>query len=124
MPLGKLALETAAEIAFHGSRADAFPAAQAAAIDAIQVLLIDGFLERLAGSLAAQDTRHSLAEVTPAAQALRFRNQDLQDAVAERPQSSWRIDRRTQPLPRSREPPQCTQDLGPVYRAEILMIPF
>ena len=48
MPLGELALEAAAEIALDGGGADSFSAAQAAAVDAVQVLLIDGLLECLA----------------------------------------------------------------------------
>ena len=48
LPLGELALEAAAEIALDGGGADTFSAAQAAAVDAIQVLLVDGLLECLA----------------------------------------------------------------------------
>ena len=55
MPGGELAPESAEEIALDGGGADAFPAAQAAAVGAVQVLLIDGLLKRLAGALATQD---------------------------------------------------------------------
>src|SRR5208283_6027032 len=85
MPLGELALEPAPEVAFHGGRSDALPAAQAAAVDAVQVLLIDSFLERLAGPLAGQDAGQRLAGVTPAAEAFRFGDLDLQETMAEPP---------------------------------------
>ena len=43
LPLGELALEAAAEIALDGGGADAFSAPQAAAVDAVQVLLVMAF---------------------------------------------------------------------------------
>src|SRR5579862_8650315 len=39
------------------------------------------------------------------------------------PQSSWRTIRRHQPLFRSRDPPHLGHDIGPVYRADIVIVP-
>ena len=40
-----------------------------------------------------------------------------------KPQSSCRTVLRHQPLFRRREPPQCGHDIGPVYRADIVIVP-
>ena len=63
MPLFKLAFESLAKVAFHGGGADLFPAAQPAAVDAVQMLLVDRLLVGFAGSLARQDAGKPLAEV-------------------------------------------------------------
>ncbi len=85
MPLGELADEAAPEVAFHGSRPDALPPPQATAVDAIQMLHIDGFLESLAGALPAQDAGQRLTGTTPAGGALGFGDQDIQKTVAQPP---------------------------------------
>ena len=66
MVLAGSTLQLALEMALHGGRADAFAAAQAAAVDAVQVLAKDRSLKRFAGALAAQDARKALAELPPA----------------------------------------------------------
>src|SRR5581483_1614439 len=40
-----------------------------------------------------------------------------------KPQSSWRTVLRHQPLCRRREPPHLGHDIGPVYRADIVIVP-
>jgi len=52
MPLGKLTAKTMLEIALHGGGSNAFPPTQPAAVDAVQVLAVDGFLEGFTGALA------------------------------------------------------------------------
>jgi hypothetical protein len=99
MPLGELALEPAAEIALDSGGADAFPPAQAAAVDAIQMLLVDGLLERLAGTLAAQDAGQRLAGAPPAAETFRLGDLDLQQAMAQAP--VFVADRSTNPAIRT-----------------------
>ena len=85
MPLAKLALESTLKVAFHGGRADAFAAAQAAAVDAVQVLAEDHRLKGFAGPLARQDPWKPLAEVASAIVTLEFRGLQLNDAVPEAP---------------------------------------
>jgi hypothetical protein len=70
MPLFELALESPPEVALHGRGAEVFPPAQAAAVDAVQVLLIDGLLKRLAGTLTAQNSGQRLAGLASTTQAL------------------------------------------------------
>jgi hypothetical protein len=67
MPFGKLPPQSMLKMALHSRGADAFAAAQPAAIDSIQVLLKDRFSKGLARSLAGQDTRQSLARLLAAA---------------------------------------------------------
>src|SRR4051794_30572901 len=43
--------------------------------------------------------------------------------VRRNPHSSWRTLLRHQPLWRRREPPQLGHDIGPVYRADIVIVP-
>ena len=85
MPLAKLALESTLKVAFHGGRADAFAAAQAAAVDAVQMLAEDHRLERFARTLARLNPWKALAEVASAVVALKFRGFQLEDAVPEPP---------------------------------------
>ena len=73
------------EVALDGDRAKALPAAQPAAVDAVQVLLIDGLLKRLAGTLAAQDSRQPLAGLVPVAQAQPLVGGDLDETVPQAP---------------------------------------
>src|SRR5712692_7852302 len=68
MPLPELTLESAAEVALDGGGADAFPPAQAAAVDAVQVLAEDHLLVGFAGPLAFQDARKPLSKVAAATQ--------------------------------------------------------
>src|SRR5579885_1296098 len=70
MPLLELAPESAPEVAFYGGRPDALPTPQAAAIDAIPVLLIDRLLKRLAGALIRQNPWERLAGRAPTFQTL------------------------------------------------------
>ena len=51
MPLGELPFETVPEVALHGGCAEVFPPPEAAAVDPVQVLAEDRFLEGLAGPL-------------------------------------------------------------------------
>ena len=85
MPLPELTLQAALEVAFHSSSPDVFPPAQAAAVDAIQVLLKHRFLEGFAGSLATQNTREELARLALAVQTLGFGNLDLQQTMPQAP---------------------------------------
>ena len=113
MPFRKLALQAMLKMALDGRGANAFAAAQPAAIDAVQVLLKD----RLAEGLARSSGR---AEYLAAAGAtacrsldtgtcgLRFRASNVAD-----PRFSWRTVRLHQPLLCSRVPPQWAHDRGP-----------
>jgi hypothetical protein len=51
MVLTRSSLEAPEKVALYRRRADALPPSQTAPVDAIQVLLIDHFLETLTGSL-------------------------------------------------------------------------
>ena len=57
----ELALEPVPEIALDRGGTDAFPAPQTAAVNPVQVLLIDGLLKGLAGTLALFVQRASTA---------------------------------------------------------------
>src|SRR5512138_1486458 len=85
MPLAELALESTPEVALHGGGAKALPSPQPTPIDAVQVLLIDGLLKRLAGPLITQNAGQRLAGVAPALQAFRFGNLQVEHAVAQSP---------------------------------------
>ena len=58
---------------------------QPAAVDAVQMLLVDGLLEGLAGPLAGQDPQQPLAGLSVAVEALQFLRLHLQDATAQAP---------------------------------------
>ena len=70
VPLAELVLQSVAEVALHGGRADGFPPSQSAAVDAVQMLAEDHSLEGFAGALARLDTGKALAEVAAATLAL------------------------------------------------------
>ena len=61
---------------------NANPPAQPAAVDAVEVLLIDRLLVGFAGSLARKDAGQLLAEVFATVAAEPFRYQQFQDAAA------------------------------------------
>ena len=82
MPFFELAFETLAKVALHGGGADLFPAAQAAAVDAVEVLLIDRLLVGFAGPLAGKNAGESLTEVSPTVAAEPLRDLQFQDAGA------------------------------------------
>ena len=76
MPLLEPASKTLAEIPFDGGSADLFPAPQPAAVDPIEMLVVDGLLIGFAGSLA----RQALAKVAATVAAVPFRHLQFQDA--------------------------------------------
>jgi hypothetical protein len=80
---GKLTLESMAEVAFHGGRADAFPLAEAPTTDAIQVLAEDRQAKRFAGMLAGKNPGQALAELAAAALTLPLAGRDCQPAMAQ-----------------------------------------
>ena len=69
MPIAKLPLQAAAEVALHGGRDDALLGGSGRLIDPIQMVMEDQFLESLAGFLTGQHPSEALAEVSPASQA-------------------------------------------------------
>src|SRR5579885_1475041 len=73
MPLLELAPESAPEVAFYGGRPEAIHTPQAAAIDAIPVLLIDRLLKRLAGTLIRQNPWQWAQNLGPVYRAQIFR---------------------------------------------------
>jgi hypothetical protein len=81
VPLGKLALEPMAEIAFHGGGSNPLAPADAAAIDPVEVLPEDRLTVRFTGSLAVQNARQTLAELPSAVQAKPFPRLHSQTAV-------------------------------------------
>jgi hypothetical protein len=85
MPFGELALEAVAEVALHCGRTDTFAAAQAAAVDAIQMPSKNRHAEGLAGPLTRQHARQPLAELATAVQALPFAGLHYQLTVAQSP---------------------------------------
>jgi len=85
MPFAKLALESTLKVALHGGRADTFAPAQPAAIDSVQVLSEDHSLKGFAGPLAGLNPWKPLAEVAPAAPALKLAGLQLQNAVPQTP---------------------------------------
>jgi hypothetical protein len=82
MPLFELALQTLAKVALHGGGADFLATSQAAAVDAVEMLLVDGLLVGFTGSLAWKNTGKTLTEVASAAAAVPFGNLQFQDAGA------------------------------------------
>jgi hypothetical protein len=78
-------LQPAKEVALHGRCTDALTAAQAAAIDAIEVLLKDHLLKILAGSLEGLNARNALPERTAAAQTPAPAHLQLQGDAAKAP---------------------------------------
>jgi hypothetical protein len=72
MPLRKLAVESFLRIALDGGGADVPPPPQAAAIDAVEMLLEDRFLKGLTGALVREDAGKGLAEVAVTIQAVRL----------------------------------------------------
>src|SRR5580700_2536153 len=85
MPLAKLALQPALKIALYGGRPKAFPPPQTTAIDPVQVLTKDHFLEGFAGPLARQDPWKPLPEVAPAALALKLARLQPQHTMPQSP---------------------------------------
>src|SRR3982750_3038369 len=85
---------------------------------------MDHLLEALAGSLAGLNAWQALGKGSP--QSRHWLLRTLRLSIARRdPQSSCRTVRRHQPLFRRRDPPQWGHDIGPVYRADIVMVlPF
>jgi len=69
MPLAKLAAQMALKVALHGGGADALALSQPAAVDAVEVLTVDGLLKGLAGPLPAEDSRKPLTEAAATSQA-------------------------------------------------------
>jgi hypothetical protein len=65
--------------------ADRFPPAEPAAVDSVQVLTEDHFLEGFAGTLAGLNPWKSFPEVPSAAPALNLRGLQLQHAVPQAP---------------------------------------
>lgn len=70
MPLAKLAAQMALKVALYGGGTDALAFSQPAAVDAVEVLAVDGLLEGLAGTLAPEDSGKPLTETVTTAQAL------------------------------------------------------
>ena len=70
MPFVELAFQALAKVALDSGRADFLPPSQAAAVDAVEVLLVDGLLVGFAGSLARQNAREALTEVAAAGAAV------------------------------------------------------
>jgi hypothetical protein len=82
MPFFELALQSLTKVAFHGRGADPFPPVQPAAVDAVEVLLIDGLRIGLAGPLARKDAGKLLAKVPATIAASPLGNLQFQDAGA------------------------------------------
>jgi len=78
-------LQVAKEIALHGRRPDAFPPAQTASIDAVQVLLKDHFLKALAGPLEGLNAWGLLAEGAAAIKTAPLSHLQLEDTAPEAP---------------------------------------
>ena len=112
MPFPKLALEMLPEVAFDGSGADLLATSQSAAVDAVEVVLVDDLLVCLAGPLVRQNAPQTLAEVAATAAAVPFRNLQFQDAGS-LPQFSWRTVRRWLPLFLREVELQCGQMTDP-----------
>src|SRR5262249_31200211 len=85
MPFFELALQSFAKVALHGGGADLFPPPQAAAVDAVEMLLVDRLLIRFAGSLTGKNSRQALAKVAATAPAAPFGNLQLQPQGAGSP---------------------------------------
>jgi len=78
-----------AKVALHGSGANAFSPPQAAAVDAIEVLLKDGLAKGFAGALPRQNAGQTLATLAAA-----FQTPPLLASTTKiewrRPRSWWR----------------------------------
>jgi hypothetical protein len=85
MPLGELALESLLRVALDGGGPDLFPPSQAAAVDAVEMLLEDRLLEGLTGTLVGENAGELLAEVAAAVQAMEFAALQQDDGMAESP---------------------------------------
>ena len=71
-----------AKVPLHGGGANPFSPPQAAAVDAIQVLLKDGHAKRFAGPLAGQNAGQALATLTVALQTPPFVGFHYQNRMA------------------------------------------
>jgi len=85
MVLAHSPMEVMQEVSWHGRSSDALAAAEPAAVDPIQVLLINHLLEALAGSLPRLHSRHALAKESPAIQAAALAHRQIQDSAPETP---------------------------------------
>ena len=80
-----LAVEAVPEVALDSGRPDAFPAAEAAAVDPVEVLLENPLAEGFAGALAGQDAGKTLAEGPHAVPALELVSFQQQHAAPQSP---------------------------------------
>jgi hypothetical protein len=80
MPFFELALEPFAKIAFDRGGADFLAPSEAAAVDTVEVLLVDGLLISFTASLAGKDASEALAEVAAAIAASPLGDLQFQDA--------------------------------------------
>jgi hypothetical protein len=78
-------LQMVQKVALHGGRPDTLASAEAASVDAIQMLLLYHLLEALAGSLARLNARQALAKRSAAVQATALAHFQLKNAAAETP---------------------------------------
>jgi hypothetical protein len=85
MILAGATLQTTQKVPLDRGRSDALPPAQTTAIDAIEVLLKDHFLEALTGSLAGLHTRQLLAKPTAAIQTATLAHCKVQNGSPESP---------------------------------------
>ena len=85
MILPRSPLQTAQEVALHGSGADPLPPSQAAPVDAVQVLLKDHLLKALAGPLERLNAWNGLPEPAAAIQTAALAHAQLQPALPETP---------------------------------------
>ena len=116
-------LQAPEKVALHGRGADALAPSQAAPVDAIQVLLIDHLLEALTGSLATAARPATAGEMSgrnPGSGSCAPADPECRGGNPSR--HGGRV-RRHQPLFRRREPPHLGHDIGPVYRADIVIVP-
>ena len=85
MVLAGLTLQMAQEVSLHGGRPDALSPAQAAAVDAVEVLLINHRLEALTSSLPRLHARQALAKRAATVQATTLAYLQVQDAAPKAP---------------------------------------
>jgi len=85
MPLFELALQALVKVALDGGCADVLPTPEAAAVDAVEMLLVDGLLVGFAGSLEGKDAGEPLSEIAAASAAMPLGNLQFEDAGAQSP---------------------------------------